>query len=127
MTGNGIDFHALKAGRDIEFELDPLTGEDNYNWEDEDDNVIDYEKIFKYRNMDMVNCGDGDDDPNDCNENKEKSANTPFEILRSKMSCITPEYENGVVKRILENGSGLVVPNGSRVRGESLGYNRNHQ
>ncbi len=125
LTGNGIDFKALKAGQDIEFELDPNGGEDNFNWEDEEDKPIDYEKIFMHRNMDMVgmgpNCRIDDEDEDDAavdegDKSKSKSSLTPFEILRTKMIDISPDNDNGVVKRVLENGVGIVIPNGSRVR-----------
>ena len=111
--------HALKAGREFEFELD--APDDLYNWADESNNVIDYEKIFKHRNMDMVNCGgdnedgDGEEDVNNGGKQKQNFC-TPFERLTEKMVCITPDDENGVVKRVLENGTGVVIPNGSRVR-----------
>ena len=98
-------------------------GEDLYNWEDESDKVIDYEKVFKHRNMDMVNCGEDDDEVevgkdglNESGDNG-KTLTTPFERLKEKKS-ITPDDVNWVVKRVLENGSGLIIPNGSRVRGE---------
>lgn len=120
LTGNGIDFKSLKAGEDVEFEFDPNAGEDNYNWEDENDKPIDYEKIFKHRNMDMIFTGneneeDNDDENNENNEGK-KCASTPFEILRSRMVNVMPNGQEGVIKRVIESGSGLVIPIGSRVR-----------
>lgn len=120
LTGNGIDFKSLKAGEDVEFEFDPNAGEDNYNWEDENDQPIDYEKIFKHRNMDMIFTGNendenADDDDKENNDEK-KNVSTPFEILRSRMTNILPNENEGVLKRVIENGSGLVIPNGSRVR-----------
>lgn len=51
LTGKGIDFKALRAGQDIEFEFDPKKTEDDFNWEDEDDQPIDYEAIYKYKNQ----------------------------------------------------------------------------
>jgi len=118
LTGNGIDFKALKAGQDIEFELDADNGEDNFNWDDEVDKPIDYEKIFRHRNIDMIS---GDNELDDAEtENGEDDGKrilkTPFEILRSKMTNVLPDGEEGVVKRILSSGAGLIIPNGSRVR-----------
>lgn len=45
---------------------------------------------------------------------------TPFEILRSKMTNVLPDGEEGVVKRILSSGAGLIIPNGSRVRSKMI-------
>jgi len=116
LTGNGIDFKALKAGQDIEFEYDPNNEEDNFNWEDENDKPIDYEKIFMYRNMDMI--GGENDNPDDSatGQDEGEASKTPFETLRLKMTDITTDQDNGVMKRVLENGSGLVITRGSRVR-----------
>lgn len=127
LTGKGIDFKALKAGQDVEFEFDPEAGEDNYNWEDENDEPIDYELLFKHRNMDMIggendeevnNVNNGDTENKDNNNNDEinKSVKTPFEILRLKMNNISPHKDDGVLKRTLLQGTGLPVPKGSRVR-----------
>lgn len=100
----------MKAGQDVEFEFDPSKGEDEYNWEDEDD-VIDYAGRFKYKNQEMV-MGEAD------NENEEDSSDTktPFEILRLKMSDISPDKDKKVLKRVIETGIGAVIPIGSRVR-----------
>ena len=116
LTGNGIDFKALKAGQDVEFEYDPKNDEDNFNWEDENDKPIDYEKIFMYRNMDMINCEQDNPDEVAASSEEGESCKTPFEMLRLKMTDITSDKDNGVVKRVLENGSGLVITKGSRVR-----------
>lgn len=106
LTGRGIDIKALKAGNDIEFELD-ANNEDNYNWYDESDK-IDYEKIFRYRKQEMI-VGDPDNPDDESNK-------TPFEILKSKMYDISPDKDQGVLKRIINPGCGIVIPNGSRVR-----------
>jgi FK506-binding protein 6 len=108
LTGKGIDIQALKAGNDIEFELDS-NNDDNYNWYDESDK-IDYEKIFRYRNLDMI-VGDSTNPDDESNSNK-----TPFEILRTKMYDISPDKDQGVLKRIINPGCGIVIPNGSRAR-----------
>ncbi len=113
MTGNGLDFRALKAGRDAEFEFDPNCEQDLYNFEDEEDAKIDYEKIFKYRNTDVL-LGHGEDENDDRPESDD--GKTPFEILRLKMEDISPIKDGGVLKRVLIPGSGLVIPKGSRVR-----------
>ena len=121
LSGNGIDFRALKAGQDIEFEFDPDAGEDNYNWDDERDEPIDYEKIFHHRNMDMIyGANERDEENEDCaNGDVKKSADTPFETLKKKMLDISPEPGTGMVtKRVLEPGCGLIIPVGSRVRSE---------
>lgn len=117
LTGKGIDFKALRAGQDIEFALNN-DEEDNFDWEDEDDK-IDYEKIFRYRNMDMVDGGDLDDNNNEEND-ENKPAKTPFEILKVKMDDISPNNDQGVMKRTITPGTGLVIPNGSRVRSKGL-------
>lgn len=118
LTGTGIDFKALKAGQDIEFELDPSKAEDDYNWEDENDK-IDYENIFKYRNQDMVMPQSDDSENEEDSEKKQKldkQSMTPFEVIRLKMVDISPEKDGGVMKRQLESGTGILIPNGSRVR-----------
>lgn len=115
LTGKGIDFNALKAGQDIEFQIDN-NDEDNYNWEDENDDKIDYEKVFRYRNLAMVTGYDNENECNDENEDSNTNVKTPFEILKLKMFDITPDKDQGVLKRVLVPGSGLVIPNGSRVR-----------
>ncbi len=116
LTGNGIDFKALKAGQDIEFEFDQNC-DDDFNWDDENDKPIDYEKLFQHRNMDMIGCDNEDEDEsNQENNTKSKSSLTPFETLRAKMTNISPSNDNGVMKRVLNNGTGIIIPNGSRVR-----------
>ena len=74
--------------------------------------------------MDMIFTGneneeDNDDENNENNEGK-KCASTPFEILRSRMVNVMPNGQEGVIKRVIESGSGLVIPIGSRVRGHCL-------
>lgn len=49
-------------------------------------------------------------------EDGKRVGKTPFEILRSKMTSILPNDEEGVVKRVLSSGAGLIIPVGSRVR-----------
>lgn len=120
LTGKGIDIRLLKAGQDVEFELDK-DGEDNYNWEDECDTRMDYEKIFKNRKYDMIFPEDDDDDGTNKNEDEEAdeeqgSSKTPFEVLSEKMTDISPNKDGMVLKRILTPGSGIVVPLASRVR-----------
>ncbi len=118
LTGKGIDFRALQAGREIEFELDAGQDDDFYNYEDESDQAIDYEKVFKYRNVDMLNCGEEEADEAAGDETRDeaerKNLCTPFERLREKMEPVTAD--GGVVKRVLEAGAGVVIPAGSRVR-----------
>jgi hypothetical protein len=69
--------------------------------------------------MDMVVGGDLDDNNNEEND-ENKPAKTPFEILKIKMYDISPNNDQGVHKRIITPGTGLVIPNGSRVRSKSL-------
>ena len=127
LTGSGIDFRALKAGKDIEFEFDPNKDEDNYDWEDETDaqhNKPDFKQLFQHRNTDVLigqeeeEEEEGEEPENDESENSDKktSAQTPFEILRSKMVDISPYKDGGVMKRVLIPGSGLVCPPFARVR-----------
>ena len=120
MTGKGIDFKALKDGRDTEFEVKTRDKEeDDYDWEEENDK-IDYEKIFRYRNIDMIGGGDviTDANNNDSEEHEpsENSGKTPFEILRMKMFDVSPFKDGGVLKRKLVPGTGPTLTNGSRVR-----------
>ena len=118
LTGNGIDFKALKAGQDVEFGFEE-NAEDNYNWEDEEDRPIDYEKIFRNRNMDVIDVDDDEEEEENLNKQKPSSGLTPFEKLRTKMTDISPNQDSGVLKRVIQNGTGLIVPIGSRVRSES--------
>ena len=120
MTGDGIDFRALKNGQDTEFEIKPQEEEeDNFNWEDENDK-IDYEKIFRFRNIDMIGQNDQDEEVKaDSNNNQEPSGNvskTPFEALKVKMFDVTPEQNGGVVKRKIMPGEGSHITKGARVR-----------
>jgi hypothetical protein len=46
----------------------------------------------------------------------DKQSMTPFEVIRLKMVDISPEKDGGVMKRQLESGTGILIPNGSRVR-----------
>lgn len=108
LTSSGIDIRALKAGQDVEFSID--ADENNYDIEDKND-PIDYEKIFKYRNMEVIG---GVDDLVD--NTSPTDSKTPFEILKSKMIDITAEKNGGVYKRILTPGFGLPLPIGSHVR-----------
>jgi hypothetical protein len=49
LTGKGIDFKALKDGRDTEFEVKSRDKEeDDHDWEEEND------KIFRYRYIDVI-------------------------------------------------------------------------
>ena len=118
LTGNGIDFKALQAGNDVEFDINH--DEDNFNLHDEDD-CIDYETIYKHRNLDML-MTEQDTDNEDSNENEPSKQvfKTPFDILKLKMDDVTPNKDGGVLKRTLETGHGKTVPNGSRVRGSLL-------
>lgn len=101
----------------MEFEFDPDAGEDNYNWDDERDEPIDYEKIFKHRNMDMVYGTEEGVEENEDEDEAKRPADTPFEMLKKKMNDITPAPDTGMVfKRVLEPGCGLQIPVGSRVR-----------
>lgn len=59
--------------------------------------------------------GELDQDEGD-EESEEKSSKTPFEILKMKMVDISPNKDEGVLKRTIIPGSGLVIPDGSRVR-----------
>ncbi|RNA40467.1 inactive peptidyl-prolyl cis-trans isomerase FKBP6-like [Brachionus plicatilis] len=104
LTGKGLDFRALKAGQDIEFEYDPDKEEDNYNWDDEIDK-IDYKKVYDLKNPEVIM--DQDDDG---------ASKTPFEILRAKMEDVSPLKDGGVLKRTLIPGSGLPITPGSRAR-----------
>jgi FKBP-type peptidyl-prolyl cis-trans isomerase len=127
LTNKGIDFRALRDGKDVEFEFDQ-EGEDTYNLNDENDNEpIDYKKLFQYRNMDVINGGEEEEDDDERRDNQKdpsrsKSTKTPFEILKSKMVDVTPKKDKGVFKRILIPGSGMVIPLGSRVRIHYNGY-----
>ena len=76
---------------------------------------MDYEKIFKYRNMEMI--GGIDDLPDSTTPHDSK---TPFEILKTKMVDVTPEKNEGVLKRVLTPGFGLPIPLGSHVRSKFL-------
>lgn len=105
LTGKGIDFRALKAGKDIEFEYDPEKEEDHFNWDDEIDK-IDYKKVYNLKNPELVMD----------QEDEAGCTKTPFEVLRSKMVDISPLNDQGVMKRMLIPGSGLPIPPGSRVR-----------
>ena len=121
LTGRGIDFNALKNGQDTEFEVkEPGAEEDDFDWEDENDK-IDYEHIFRYRNSAML--GLDDEQPLDSNNNQEaadSSSKTPFEILKMKMFDITPEKNGGVLKRKLVPGEGPAITNGARVRSNHI-------
>lgn len=115
LTGNGIDVRSLRAGQDIEFEYDMDKLDDpDCRWEDEEEgNRVDFKKIYEYRNSDMLLV----EDENETDENSPSgSAKTPFEILRAKMTDISPEKNNGVLKRMLIPGAGILIPDGSRVR-----------
>ncbi|CAF0907657.1 unnamed protein product [Brachionus calyciflorus] len=105
LTGKGLDFRALKAGEDVEFEYDPDKVEDNFNLEDEMDQ-IDYKKIYSLKNPELIMD----------EEDENGISKTPFEILRSKMEDISPFKNKMVMKRMLIPGSGLPIPLGSRVR-----------
>jgi FKBP-type peptidyl-prolyl cis-trans isomerase len=116
LPSKGIDYKALKAGKNIVWEkTDEQNDEDNFTLDDEDDVRINYEKLYKYRNMSMVGINDDDND-DDNNDNDNEETKMPFEILMEKMVDITPEKDGGVMKRILSPGVGLPIPNGSRVR-----------
>ena len=115
LTSRGIDVRALKAGQNVEFDLN-MEDEDNFNWEDEEDYKLDYEKIYRYRNMDMVMAGE-EDEVDDKDEGAE-NLKLPFEKLRLKMFDITSDKTRGVLKRVLQPGVGGVIPNGSLVRSE---------
>lgn len=104
LTGKGLDFRALKAGQDIEFEYDPDKEEDNYNWDDEIDK-IDYKKIYDLKNPECI-----------MDQDENGVFKTPFEILRAKMEDVCPLKDGGVLKRTLIPGSGLQISHGSRVR-----------
>jgi FKBP-type peptidyl-prolyl cis-trans isomerase len=129
LTGKGLDMQALRTGNGFEFGVDDQQ-EDDFNWDDELDEKIDYEKIFRYRNTEMIgemrDDDDDDDDQTDLNNNNnnnddnnnenDTSAMTPFEVLRTKMSDITAEKNGGVLKRRLVPGVGALILPGSRVR-----------
>ena len=116
LTGKGIDFRSLQAGREVEFELNNNNNDtDFYNYEDENEKLIDYEKVFKYRNADMLNCGEEEEEEGDEGQGDEaRYLCTPFDRLREKMDSVIAE--GGVMKRVLESGTGSVIPIGSRVR-----------
>jgi FKBP-type peptidyl-prolyl cis-trans isomerase len=124
-----LDFRALKAGRDVEFEFDPAKEDDAYDWDDEmdvKDRKLDYKHLFNHRNSDVLYGGEETaaaeegGEENDAGKTKSDSSQTPFEMLRARMEDITPEKDGGVFKRVIIPGSGLVIPKESRVR---LHYN----
>lgn len=112
LTSKGIDIRALRAGQNIEFDFD-LDKAENFKWEDEEEDKIDYEKIYRYRNSDMIPGNDEDEEEENGDDIK-----LPFDKLRPKMYDVTTEKNRGVLKRILTPGVGLPVPNGSMVRSE---------
>ena len=66
--------------------------------------------------MDVVDAGDESDIEDEPGSQKPSSGKTPFEKLSAKMTDISPDLDSGVLKRVINNGSGLVIPPGSRVR-----------
>ena len=118
LTGNGIDFNALRAGNEVEFELDAENGQ--HDWADESESdKIDYEKLFRYRNMDMIAGSTRDDGEGDEDESDPACYKTPFEMLKLKMYDVSDQKDQGVLKKIIMPGVGIVVPNGARVRSNS--------
>lgn len=113
LTSKGIDIRALRAGQNVEFDFD-LDKAENFKWEDEEEK-IDYEKIYRYRNSDMIPGNDEDDEEDEDGGD----IKLPFEKMRLKMYDVTTEKNRGVLKRILTPGVGLPVPNGALVRSES--------
>ena len=111
LTSKGIDIRALRAGQNVEFDFD-LDKAENFKWEDEEEK-IDYEKIYRYRNSDMIPGNDEDE-----GEEEGGDVKLPFEKMRLKMYDVTPDKNRGVLKRILTPGVGLPVPNGALVRSE---------
>ena len=61
-----------------------------------------------------------DDSENEEGSEKKQKLNkhsmTPFEAIKLKMTDISPDKDCGVMKRQLVSGTGILIPNGSRVR-----------
>jgi len=107
----GIDLHDLVQGDGTMFETDL---EHLAAFEDEEESqYFDSEDVFQQLNYE---CNDfGDDSGSDKDEDV-----TPFKRLARKMEDLTGD--GGVLKKILRQGTGPVIPKGATVRYHSNGY-----
>ena len=65
---------------------------------------------------DVIEGNDIDDNNNEEEKISDMASKTPFEVIKLKMFDITPNKDGGVLKRKLIPGSGILIPNGARVR-----------
>lgn len=79
----------------------------------ESEEQIDYAQLYQFRNMDMVT---GEDDGMDATG----EYLMPFDILRSKMTDISPKKDGGIMKRVMIAGIGPLIRKGDLVR---INYN----
>lgn len=106
----GIDFNDLVQGDGTMFETDLANLAE---FEDEESQYFDSEEVFQQLNYE---CNDfGDDSGSDRDEDV-----TPFKRMARNMEDLTGD--GGVLKKILRQGTGPVVPQGATVRYHSNGY-----
>merc|ERR1719427_2026005 len=90
LKDSGIDLHDLRNERDVQFEVDPRSMEE----EDPQTAYFDNEDLFKQLNFDCLNDGDADDDL------------TPFQRIAKDLTDITENKDGGVLKGITKHGAG---------------------
>lgn len=98
----GLDINTLRNSDGLTFELNEEAGQDY-----EDEVTTDYfnqEDVFNNLHHFEEEDSDEDDD------------SSPFEKMARKMTDISPDNDGGVMKQVLKEGSGPVVPHGSIVR-----------
>jgi len=112
LKGSGIDFHDLRGGKDVDFEIDPSSI--SSSMAEEDDGYFNKEELFKQLNYECTDCTASG------SEDEEAESLTPFERMSKRMEDLT--NDGGVRKVILKQGAGDVVPASSLCRVHFNGY-----
>ncbi|XP_065669005.1 inactive peptidyl-prolyl cis-trans isomerase FKBP6 [Hydra vulgaris] len=107
LQGTGIDLDVLRAGKETEFSVNPSSVDLPEN---EESRYFEQEELFKQLNYECIDDG--------CDSSDEKS--TPFEKIKKGMEDITGC--GLVLKKIMKQGSGTVIPPNSLCRVHYNGY-----
>ncbi|EDO44176.1 predicted protein [Nematostella vectensis] len=112
----GVDLAQLRRGEGAFFEIDEQNN-DFHNSDDEDTGpYFDSEQMFQQLNHEVLGVDDDEDSVND----EENNSKTPFEKMAQGMEDLTGD--GGVLKKIIRQGTGPVVPKTATVRFHSNGY-----